>query len=100
MRATTAIRTANPRTERLEARIPASVKTLIACAASLEGVTLTDFVVATLQRRAAEVIREHEILSLSAKDSAELTKWMLAPPKPNRKLTRAFARHRQSVTVK
>jgi uncharacterized protein (DUF1778 family) len=100
MRATTAIRTANPRIERLETRVPASVKTLIARAASLEGVTLTDFVVATLQRRAAEVIREHEILSLSAKDSADFTKWVLAPPKPSRKLTRAFARHRQSVTVK
>ena len=100
MRATTAIRTANPRTERLEVRVPASVKTLIARAASHEGVTLTDFVIANLQRSAAEVVREHEVLNLSVKDSAAFAKTMLAPPKPNRKLTRAFARHRQSVTVK
>jgi uncharacterized protein (DUF1778 family) len=63
-------RLANQATERLEARVPAPIKDLIARAASLEGVTLTDFVIASLQRNAAEFIREHEVLSLSVKDSA------------------------------
>jgi len=100
MRATTVKRSAKPTTERLEARVPAPIKELIGRAASLEGVTLTDFVIATLQRSAAVVVREHEVLNLSVRDSAEFAKTMLAAPKPNRKLTRAFARHRQSVTVK
>lgn len=100
MRATTAKRPAKPATERLEARVPAPIKALIGRAASLEGVTLTDFVIATLQRSAAEVVREHEVLKLSAKDSAAFAKVMLAPPKPNRKLSQAFTRHRQSVAVK
>ena len=100
MRATTSKRPAKATTERLEARVPAPIKDLIGRAASLEGLTLTDFVIATLQRRAAEVVREHEVLNLSVRDSAAFAKAMLAPPKPNRKLAQAFARHRKSVTVK
>lgn len=100
MRATTAKRPSKPTTERLEARVPAPIKELIGRAASLEGVTLTDFVIATLHKIAAEVVREHEVLNLSVKDSAAFAKAMLAPPKPNRKLTQAFARHQQSVIVK
>ena len=100
MRATTAKRPSKPTTERLEARVPAPIKELIGRAASLEGVTLTDFVIATLHKIAAEVVREHEVLNLSVKDSAAFAKTMLAPPKPNRKLTQAFARHQQSVIVK
>jgi uncharacterized protein (DUF1778 family) len=100
MPATSSKRSAKPPTERLEARVPASIKELIGRAASLEGVTLTDFVIATLQRRAAEVVREHEVLNLSVRDSAAFARTMLAPPKPKRKLTEAIARHRQGVTVK
>lgn len=97
---TTTKRPAKPTTERLEARVPAPIKDLIGRAASLEGVTLTDFVIATLQKSAAEVVREHEVLNLSVRDSAAFAKTMLAPPKPNRKLTQALARHQQSVIVK
>ena len=100
MRATTAKGISKPATERLEARVPTPIKELIGRAASLEGVTLTDFVIASLQRSAAAVVREHEVLNLSVRDSSAFAKTMLAPPKPNRKLTQAFARHRQSVTVK
>jgi len=100
MSATTATPPRKPTTERLEARVPAPIKEMIAHAASLEGVTLTDFVIASLQKSAAEVVREHEVLKLSVKDSAVFAKTMLAPPAPNQKLTQALARHRQSVTVK
>lgn len=86
-------------TERLEARVPTPIKELIGRAASLEGVSLTDFVIAALQKTAAEVVREHEVLSLTAKDSEAFAQTMLAPPKPNSKLTQAFARHRKSVTM-
>lgn len=100
MPAPTVKRPAKLRTERLEARVPGPIKELIGRAASLEGVTLTDFVIASLQRSAAEVVREHEVLNLSVRDSAAFAKAMLAPPKPKRKLIQAFARHRQNVTVK
>lgn len=100
MRAKTAKQPAKPTTERLEARVPTQIKELIGRAASLEGVSLTDFVIASLQKSAAEVVREHEVLNLSVKDSAAFAKAMLAAPEPSPKLTQAFARHRQNVTVK
>ncbi len=100
MRATAAKRSAKPTTERLEARVPAPIKELIARAAALEGVSLTDFVIATLHQSAAKVLREHEVLNLSVKDSAAFAKTMLTPPKPNRSLIRAFSRHGPNVTVK
>jgi uncharacterized protein (DUF1778 family) len=100
MRATTEKRPAKRMTERLEARVPTLIKELIGRAASLEGLSLTDYVIATLQKNAAMVVREHEVLNLSVKDSAAFAKAMLAAPKPNRKLTQAFASHQQSVTVK
>jgi len=100
MRVTTGKRTAKQTTERLEARVPLPIKELIGRAASLEGLTLTDFVIATLQKGAAEVVREHDILSLTAKDSEAFARTMLAAPKPNRKLTQVFARHRKNVTVR
>lgn len=40
-------------TERLEARVPAQIKALIGRAASLEGQTLTDYVIATLRKNGA-----------------------------------------------
>ena len=87
-------------TERLEARVPRAIKELIGRAASLEGQTLTDYVIATLQKNAAEVVREHEILRLSVKDSEAFAAAMFDAPKPDRKLRDAFARHRKSVTMK
>ncbi len=86
-------------TERLEARVPAPIKALIGRAASLEGQTLTDYVISTLQRCASDSVREHEILHLTARDSEAFAKAMMAPPKPNQKLRRAFARHR-AVSVR
>lgn len=87
-------------TERLEVRMPAPIKALIHRAALLEGQTLTDYVVSTLQKHAAEVIREHEILRLSVDDSEAFAAAMLGAPKPNRKLRQASSRHGKRVTMK
>jgi uncharacterized protein (DUF1778 family) len=100
MRPTATAKKSKQVTERLEARVPLAIKELIGRAASLEGQTLTDYVIATLQKNAAEVVREHEILRLSVRDSEAFASAMLDVPKPNRKLRQAFARHRKSVTVK
>jgi len=100
MSSTTKAKKSKQPTERLEARVPAPIKELIARAASLEGQTLTDYVIATLQKSATEVVREREILRLSVKDSEAFAAAMLDAPKPNQKLRQVLARHRKSVTVK
>ena len=86
--------------ERLEIRVPAPIKALIVRAAALEGRTLTDYVIATLQKDAAEVVREYEILRLSVEDSEAFAAGMLGAPKPKRILRQALARHQKGVTLR
>ena len=88
-----------PVTERLEARVPQPVKRLIDRAAALEGRSITDYVIATLERHAVEVVREHEILQLSTADSQAFARAMITPPKPNRALKGILSRHAQTVAV-
>lgn len=47
---------------RLEARVNPEVKALWQKAADLEGVTLTDFVIASVQAAACKVIEQHQTL--------------------------------------
>jgi uncharacterized protein (DUF1778 family) len=88
-----------PVTERLEARVPQPLKSLIDRAAALEGRSLTDYVIATLERHAVKVVREHEILQLSTIDSEAFARAMITPPKPNRALKGILSRHAKSVTI-
>ena len=89
-----------PVTERLEARVPVPIKSLIDRAAALEGRSLTDYVIATLERHAVKVVREHEILQLSTADSQAFARAMIAPPKPNRALKGLLSRHGKSVSAR
>lgn len=50
---------------RLEARISREIKALLQKAADLEGRTLADFAIATLQAEAYRVIERHQKLKLS-----------------------------------
>lgn len=88
-----------PVTERLEARVPQPIKSLIGRAAALEGRSITDYVIATLERDAVKVVREHEILQLSTADSQAFARAMITPPKPNRALKGILSRHAQTVAV-
>jgi uncharacterized protein (DUF1778 family) len=80
------------RGERLEARLTASQKELLQQAAELEGRSLTDFVIDSAQTAARHVIRDHQLLELTARDSEVFVNALLNPPAPNAKLRRAFRR--------
>jgi uncharacterized protein (DUF1778 family) len=56
------------RAERLEARITVSQKALIEHAAALQGRSVTDFVLSSVQEAAAKAIDEHQRLTLSVRD--------------------------------
>jgi uncharacterized protein (DUF1778 family) len=81
--------TGRSKKERLEARVSAEQKELFSRAAALEGSTLTDFVVRTLQDAAARTIREHERMELTADDREMFVEALLSPPPPNERLRRA-----------
>lgn len=88
------------KTERLEARVPVALKRAIQHAANLQGRTLTDFVIASLEKMARETVREHEVITLSAADSLRVAKLLIHPPKPNAALKKAAAQHRKSVAMR
>ena len=81
------------KSERLEARVPASVKAILSRAATLQGRSLTDFVVGTATEEAMRVIRENEILTLSARDQVRFADALLDAPLANRALRDAANRY-------
>lgn len=79
---------------RLEARISPETKALIQKAADLQGQTLTDFVVASVQAEAYKVIERHQSLNLSREDSEAFMEALLNPPEPNDALKSAASRYK------
>ncbi|MFP4220353.1 MAG: DUF1778 domain-containing protein [Phormidium sp.] len=81
---------------RLEARISPETKALIQIqkAADLQGRTLTDFVVASVQAEAYKVIERHQSLNLSREDSEAFIEALLNPPEPNDALKSAASRYK------
>jgi uncharacterized protein (DUF1778 family) len=82
---------------RLEARISPETKLLLQKAADLEGRTLTDFVVTSVQAEAYRVIEKHQKLKLNLDDSQAFVDALLNPPSPNEALKKAALRHEQLI---
>ncbi len=95
--ATTRPRTRGEQRARLEARVSLEQKALFERAAALQGQSLTDFVVQSAQAAAEEVIRNREVITLSARDTAVLVEALLNPPPPNEALRAALQRHSDLV---
>ena len=87
----------SPKEERLEARMTPQQKELLQCAADLRGTSLTNFVLMSAKQAAEETIREHNIISLTARDSLVFAEALLNPRAPSAKLRAAFARHTEEV---
>ncbi len=83
---------------RLEARISPEAKALIQQAADLEGRTMTDFVIASVQAAAYSVIEQHQTLRLNREDSEAFINAILNPTGPNEALKAAFLRHEQEIS--
>jgi uncharacterized protein (DUF1778 family) len=76
--------------ERLEARVPADLKTMFQRAADLEGVTLSDFVITALVERSRVTIREHEVITLTGRNREVFLEALQNPPKISPKLAAAL----------
>ena len=86
------------RVERLEARVTADQKRLLKDAADVQGRTLTDFVVGSLVETATRVLRERELVVLSAKDREVFVRALLNPPAlEGGRLARAVERYRRAA---
>lgn len=71
------------RQARIEARITPKQKRLFERAAALEGVTLTDFAISSMQRAAARALREHTAIELSERSQRAFVEALMNPPEPN-----------------
>ncbi|MEE3718310.1 DUF1778 domain-containing protein [Tumidithrix elongata RA019] len=90
----------HPKTSaRLEVRISPEIKALVQKAADLEGRTLTDFAIASVQAAAYRVIEQHQTLKLSIEDSEAFVDAILNPPKPNDALKAAALRYKRIMSV-
>jgi uncharacterized protein (DUF1778 family) len=84
------------RVQRLEARVSPEAKALCQKAATIQGRTLTDFVVTSAIDAAKRTVYENEILELSYRDRVAFVEALLnAPTTPNAKLIAASKRHAQ-----
>lgn len=77
-------------TDRLEMRLPTEEKGLLARAAQLEGIKLSQFVLAPAIKRARKVIAEAEQVTTTAKGYKDVLDALAKPPKPTKALLAAM----------
>jgi uncharacterized protein (DUF1778 family) len=87
------------RTQRLEARVTVEQKTLIEHAAALQGRTVTNFVLTSVQDAARRAIEEHQQLELSVRDSEAFVDALLNPKPVNDRLRETVRRYRGATGV-
>ena len=80
-------------TERLEARITSDQKDLFKRAASLRGVTLTDFVVSSVHEAAVRTLEAVHVIEFGRRDQQAFVNALLNPEPPNERLRKAARRH-------
>jgi len=88
--------------ERINLRLKRSVKTLLERAASLEGKTVSKFVLHSALDQAKKTVHEHESLALNAENSNSKTFFnaLATTINFNSKLTDALKEHSQRVVSK
>jgi uncharacterized protein (DUF1778 family) len=82
--------------ERLEARVTSEQKELFREAASLQGVTLTEFIVRSAHDAAVRSLETRHLLQLSLADQKAFVRAILHPAAPDRRLRAAWSRHESS----
>lgn len=83
-------------TDRLEMRLPPAEKNLLTHAAQLQGVKLSQFVLAPALKHARKVIAEAEQITTSAQGYKDLLDALAHPPKPNKALRDAMKDHERA----
>lgn len=81
------------RQDRVSLRLSPQSKQKLERAAAYLDKTLTDFVIDVALQKAETVVREHEMIALSAEEWARFQDLLLDPPEPNERLRRALAEH-------
>ena len=84
--------------ERYEFRLSSSDRALLQRAAELRGLKFSEFVLQAVRERAESTLRENDIILLTGEDRRVFVDALMNPPRLNRKLRKAFERHREAVS--
>lgn len=87
--------TAPEATARLQARVSLDLHASVQRAAELQGRTITEFMVSSLQEAAQRAIEQAQIIRLSQADQECFAQALLTPAEPVSALRRAFSRRQQ-----
>jgi uncharacterized protein (DUF1778 family) len=90
---------ARARPERLEARLSSEQKALIEHAAALQGLSVTDFVLTSVQDAARLTIENHQRLDLSLRDGKVFVEALLNPQPVDDRLRETIRRYREITGV-
>jgi uncharacterized protein (DUF1778 family) len=85
------------RTERTEARLLPEQKKRIEQAASLKGLSLSDFIVQHADEAAIRTIQQHTSWTLDDRDRDIFVQALLNPPEPNARMKAAAKRYKERV---
>ena len=88
-----------PRSERLEARISKAQKTLFLRAATVQGRSLTDFLITSAQEAAERALHAHDVLTLSERDRKIFVAALVKPAAPGKTLRQAVKRYKDRAGI-
>jgi len=81
--------TSTAKNDRIDFRVSSNTKTLLARAAELSGLKMSQFVIEAATERAQEVVTQHDQIELDDQARDAFLQALLAPPAPNAALRRA-----------
>ena len=88
---------ADTRQERINLRLKGSAKKALERAATLEGKTVSQFVLASALAQAEKAIHEHTVMRLNAQEAEAFYDALSQPARFNSRLATAIAEHERRV---
>ena len=85
------------RSERINLRLSETAKRRIERAASVEGKTVSAFIVSSALENADKTVRRHETIALAHEDATRYFDALSDPPPPNDRLRAALEEHSRRV---
>ncbi len=85
------------RSERINLRLSETAKRRIEQAASVEGRTVSSFIVSSALENAEKTVRRHETIALAREDAVRFFEALTNPPPPNDRLQAALEEHTRRV---
>ena len=85
------------RSERINLRLSETAKRRIERAASVEGKTVSAFIVSSALENAEKTVRRHETIALAREDAMRFLDALSDPPPPNDRLRAALEEHARRV---